>query len=69
MLPKLRLIRRKENLVLVPLGGGNSWTGRLEYHGECSEVRRRRDPAGFGVERYCRLGERNPFILEKPAAP
>jgi len=26
-------------------------------------------PAGFGVERYARLWERNPFTLEKPAAP
>jgi len=75
MLPKLRLIRHKEKLFLVLWAMGMlvpaDWsTGAAEAQsGTPVSVGDAEIPAGFGVERYTRLWEHNPFTLETPPTP
>lgn len=75
MLPKLRFITQKEKLFLVlwAMGmlapAGWSTTAAEANSSALASAGDAQIPAGFGVERYARLWERNPFTLESPAAP
>jgi hypothetical protein len=74
-LSKLRFNTQKEKLFLVlwAMGmlapAGWSTTGAEAKSGALASVGDAVIPTGFGVERYPRLWERNPFTLESPAAP
>jgi hypothetical protein len=74
MLPKLRFITQIEKLFMVlwAVGilapAGSSTAAAEEKSGTFASVGDA-VPTGFGVERYARLWERNPFTLESPATP
>jgi hypothetical protein len=75
MLPELRFIWRKKSPMLVLWAAailasvGWSTATVKAGAGDVASPGGGEIPAGFGVERYARLWERNPFALETPPAP